>query len=111
MEMTSSFEECFSSLFFNYRALLVRISRPHLLSEAERRGSITYTVDFWANDKSPSECIITGIINAFDMLPVRKQLKGQTLKEFNASLTGLSAAIAKPTISTINQAFSLIRKI
>lgn len=99
------------ALFAHRRSGKTEFVTHDLLPEAERRGSITYTVDFWANDKNPSECIITGIINTFDMLPVRKQLKGQTLKEFNASLTGLSAAIANPTISTINQAFSLMSKI
>ena len=81
-----------------------------LLPEAERRGAITYTVDFWANDKNPSECIVMGVLNTFHSLPLRKKLKGQPLKEFKASLTGLSASIENPNISTINQAFSLMRQ-
>jgi len=99
------------ALFAHRRSGKTEFVTHDLLPEAEKRGAITYTVDFWANDQNPSECIITGVMNTFHTLPVRKQLKGQPLKEFKASLTGLSAAIENPNISTINQAFSLMSQI
>jgi hypothetical protein len=96
------------ALFAHRRSGKTEFVTHDLLPEAERRGAITYTVDFWANDQNPSECIVTGVLNTFHSLPLRKQLKGQPLKEFKASLTGLSASIGDPNISTINQAFSLM---
>ena len=96
------------ALFAHRRSGKTEFVTHDLLPEAEKRGAITYTVDFWANDQNPSECIITGVMNTFHTLPMRKQLKGQPLKEFKASLTGLSASIENPNISTINQAFSLM---
>jgi hypothetical protein len=99
------------ALFAQRRSGKTEFVTHDLLPEAEKRGAITYTVDFWANDQNPSECIITGVMDTFHTLPVRKQLKGQPLKEFKASLTGLSASIENPSISTINQAFSLMRQI
>lgn len=99
------------ALFAHRRSGKTEFVTHDLLPEAEKRGAITYTVDFWANDQNPSECIITGVMNTFHTLPVRKQLKGQSLKEFTASLTGISASIGNPNISTINQAFSLMSQI
>jgi hypothetical protein len=99
------------ALFAHRRSGKTEFVTHDLLPEAERRGAITYTVDFWANDESPEECIITGVLDTFNTLSVRKKLKGQPLKEFKASLVGLSASIENPSISTINQAFSLMRQV
>ncbi|MEY8200425.1 MAG: hypothetical protein RPS47_14395 [Colwellia sp.] len=99
------------ALFARRRSGKTEFVTHDLLPEAERRGAITYTVDFWANDENPEECVVMGVMDTFNSLSIRKKLKGQRLKEFKASLAGLSASIENPSISTINQAFALMRQI
>ena len=43
------------ALSFNYRALLVRISKQRSTARGRKTGAITYSVDFLANDKNPCE--------------------------------------------------------
>ena len=99
------------ALFARRRTGKTEFISHDLLPQAELNGAYTYTVDFWANETLPEECIVTGVMQTFHELPIRKKLKGQPLKEFQAGLSGLSASVGKPSISTINQAFELMRQI
>jgi len=99
------------ALFARRRAGKTEFITHDLLPEAEKQGAFTYIVDFWANEDSPEECIVAGVLQTFHDLPINKKLKGQPLKEFKAGIAGISASIENPTISTINQAFGLMRQI
>ena len=95
------------ALFARRRTGKTEFITHDLLPQAELNGAYTYTVDFWANEELPEECIVTGVFKIFYDLPIRKKPKGQPLKKFQASLLGLSASIGNSTVSTINQAFEL----
>ena len=77
---------------------------------AEAQGYETFVIDFWADEKSPEDCITLGIKAGLRELSIRKNIKALSLMNVNAGMGALSVT-AKQDLSGMNAAFDLLASI